>query len=382
MEEYCRATQELLEQPNGACVLLHNGAYPRVARSMAVEWRLPQQHNLSKDLFHGGNPPPKVILRASSSCTASGADFHSARSQLVQALYFSRDPFDAANASVHDVGYPHSGLRSSFVRSVLQSFKPLLWVEVGAFIGNSAVMTAAVAAHLCMRDLSVVSVDPFTGDQMMWNLHRFAKVINGTLAHRWGYDFLALTADGRPTIRDRYMANVLVSGAAPWVLPITAPGLVGMRLLKMLHASKKLAALPQVLFLDSAHEADETRLELEQAFKLLAPGGLLFGDDWSWEAVRNDVTGFAEAARTRDRFFHADEPGPHLGFVRAAADNGLDCVWHLPAVMLCAPSVPGVRNPAALARPGVNESRWITKAPFLLWAMVKRPTLHHLSKSE
>ena len=339
------------------------------------EWRLPQQHNLSKDLFHGGNPPPKVHLR----CSASGANLHSARSQLVQALYFSRDPFDAANAETLDAGYPHSGLRSSFVRSVLQSFKPLLWLEVGAFIGNSAVMTAAVAAHLCMRDLSIVSIDPFTGDQMMWNLHRFAKLVDGEVAHRWGYDFLGLTKDGRPTIRDRYMANVLVSGAAPWVLPITAPGLVGMRLLKMMHTSKKLTTLPQVLFLDSAHEADETRLELEQSFKLLAPGGLLFGDDWSWEAVRNDVTAFAAAAPSHTRFMHADESGPHREFVRAAADNGLDCVWHLPAVLLCAPSVPG-RDPAALARPGVNESRWITKAPFLLWAMIKRPTFHHLSE--
>ena len=67
----------------------------------------------------------------------------------MQALYFSRDLFDAANAGVHDVGYPHSGLRSSFVRSVLQSFKPLLWVEVGAFIGNSAVMTQLQSRLTC-----------------------------------------------------------------------------------------------------------------------------------------------------------------------------------------------------------------------------------------
>ena len=119
-----------------------------------------------------------------------------------------------------------------------------------------------------------------------------------------------------------------------------AAGLVGMRLLKMLHTSKKLAALPQVLFLDSAHEADETRLELEQAFKLLAPGGLLFGDDWSWEAVRNDVTGLAEAARgvraiasfTRmslDRILDLCEQQPITGSIASGTCRPSCCVHHL-----------------------------------------------------
>ena len=311
--------------------------------SPLTEWNLPDQNTPpSNDISHGGHPP-RMVHRGAACSQEQGSNArlrHGVREQLVENIYFRRDPFNAANASRHDHGYPHSNLRASFVRGVMQIFQPTLWVEVGSFIGSSAVTTAAVAAHLCLKDLSIVSIDPFTGDQMMWDLHRFAKLDNVTQEpiHRWGYDFLQFTPDGRPTIRDRFMANVLVAGAAPWVLPLTMPGLIGMRLVKILHGAQKISTLPQVLFLDSAHAADETRMELESAIQTLAPGGLLFGDDWSWAAVKADVTAFANVTSSQKyRLLHKDEPGVHREFARAQADHGVDCTWPHPAVMLCAP---------------------------------------------
>ena len=48
-----------------------------------------------------------------------------------------------------------------------------------------------------------------------------------------------------------------------------------------------------MIFLDSAHEADETFMELQHAWSLLRTGGMLFVDDWSWSSVANDVHRFA-----------------------------------------------------------------------------------------
>ena len=50
-----------------------------------------------------------------------------------------------------------------------------------------------------------------------------------------------------------------------------------------------------VIYLDSAHEKDETFLELEQAWKILRECGAILGDDWSWGAVREDMLRFAES---------------------------------------------------------------------------------------
>jgi len=61
-----------------------------------------------------------------------------------------------------------------------------------------------------------------------------------------------------------------------------------------MHELCRLSQLPQVIYLDIAHEEHETLIELQLAWDILSPGGVLFGDDWNWDAVRDDVTKFAK----------------------------------------------------------------------------------------
>lgn len=48
------------------------------------------------------------------------------------------------------------------------------------------------------------------------------------------------------------------------------------------------------IYLDSAHIEKETHMELETAWDIVAPGGVLFGDDCNWDAVLNDVLKFSK----------------------------------------------------------------------------------------
>jgi len=50
---------------------------------------------------------------------------------------------------------------------------------------------------------------------------------------------------------------------------------------------------PNLIYLDSAHEIDETYYELTLYWQIVEPGGILMGDDLGWEAVQKDVTRFA-----------------------------------------------------------------------------------------
>ena len=52
-----------------------------------------------------------------------------------------------------------------------------------------------------------------------------------------------------------------------------------------------------MIYLDSAHEPDETFLKLRNCWDLLQPGGVLVGYDWDRDAVRNDVLRFVETVR-------------------------------------------------------------------------------------
>ena len=54
-----------------------------------------------------------------------------------------------------------------------------------------------------------------------------------------------------------------------------------------------MSCLPEVIYLDAAHEIDETFLELKCAWEVLPSKGVLFGDDWNWDAVKHDVKLFA-----------------------------------------------------------------------------------------
>merc|ERR1712048_856774 len=83
------------------------------------------------------------------------------------------------------------------------------------------------------------------------------------------------------------------------VLPLRVTSVIGMRLLRRLEREGRVNALPQVIYLDSAHEQGETLLEVQEAWQLLAAPGILFGDDWSWPGVRADVTAFAHELRLR-----------------------------------------------------------------------------------
>ena len=113
---------------------------------------------------------------------------------------------------------------------------------------------------------------------------------------RGGWRFLRLE-NGIPTIYKRFLANCKYSGFENQILPINATTSVGIKLLQRLLSQKRISQLPNYIYLDSAHERDETFIELSLCWKCLINKSILFGDDWSWPAVKDDVTKFANTIK-------------------------------------------------------------------------------------
>ena len=134
------------------------------------------------------------------------------------------------------------------------------WVDVSIY----------VTSFLGARN-EVVAVDTFLGDlHVLWDRPPLDRA---TLLKR----------DGSIALFDRFRSNVCNAGMRFCVLPLQATSAVALKLVAML-ASKQIIPLPEVIYLDSAHEEGETLLELSLAWNALAPGGMLFGDDWLlWE---------------------------------------------------------------------------------------------------
>jgi hypothetical protein len=156
-------------------------------------------------------------------------------------------------------------------------------------LGGSAIRMAQVLKHL-NKDTEIICIDPFTGDVNMWDWEKNGGMGNG------GWRFLRLE-NGIPTIYKRFLANCKYSGFEHTILPINSTTSVGVKLLQRLLTQNRISELPNYIYVDSAHEKDETFVELSLCWNCLIHNSILFGDDWGWDAVREDVIKFSNTIK-------------------------------------------------------------------------------------
>lgn len=206
-------------------------------------------------------------------------------------MFFGQDPY--LDATENDPFYPHTHLTTDVIEWAFSETDCKFWVEAGTMLGGSALLVAQTAKRLG-KEISILCIDPFTGDVNMWDWERDLAVNN-----RWR--FLRLV-NGAPTIRQRFLANVVSAAAEDVIVPMQATSIVGLRYLdRLIH--RDVVPRPDVVYVDSAHEEGETFIELRTAWSVLRSGGLLLGDDLDWVAVRRDVERFAAEADVSIRTF-------------------------------------------------------------------------------
>ena len=105
--------------------------------------------------------------------------------------------------------------------------------------------------------------------------------------------------NGIPTIYKRFLANCKYSGFENKILPINATTSVGIKLLQRLFSQNRISQLPNYIYLDSAHVKDETFIELSLCWDCLINKSILFGDDWKWKSVREDVIKFSNTIKDK-----------------------------------------------------------------------------------
>lgn len=196
-------------------------------------------------------------------------------------MFFGQDPY--LDATETDPFYPHTHLTTEVVEWAFNETDCKFWVEAGTMLGGSALLVAETAKRLG-KELSVLCIDPFTGDVNMWDWERDLAMHN-----RWR--FLRLV-NGAPTIRQRFLANVVSAGFQQTIVPMQATSIVGLKYLQRL-IQRGVVPRPDVVYVDSAHEEGETLIELRTAWATVRPAGLLLGDDLDWVAVRRDVERFS-----------------------------------------------------------------------------------------
>lgn len=200
-------------------------------------------------------------------------------------LLCGQNPYLDIDVQFVDDGYPHTNIEQFFIETIFNVIKPKFWLELGSMVGGS-ILKVAKYANDSNFELDMVCIDPFTGDVNMWEWEL-------ELLQEKNWRFLSLK-QAQPTIYERFLANCFISGLSDKILPIRCTSIVGIKVLHRLYIHGRLLSLPEVIYLDSAHEPQETLLELKLAWSILPSGGVLCGDDWSWDSVKNDVINFSK----------------------------------------------------------------------------------------
>ena len=146
-------------------------------------------------------------------------------------------------------------------------YTPKFGIEVGSFIGSSAIILGNMVKS---ANGVLMCVDTWCGDINMWLMERFHSTMK--------------KEDGNPKLYDYFILNMMSNNLTDTVIPLRVSSIVGARMLKVLNYEI------DFVYVDSAHEAGETFMELMLYHDVLKNKGIIFGDDYHlFPAVKYDV---------------------------------------------------------------------------------------------
>eukprot|EP00996_Jenningsia_fusiforme_P000759 NODE_1687_length_1441_cov_35.250000_g1522_i0.p1 GENE.NODE_1687_length_1441_cov_35.250000_g1522_i0~~NODE_1687_length_1441_cov_35.250000_g1522_i0.p1 ORF type:complete len:373 (+),score=59.31 NODE_1687_length_1441_cov_35.250000_g1522_i0:107-1225(+) len=193
--------------------------------------------------------------------------------------------------------YTQSNINQTFANWLIGFQKPQFVVEVGSFTGISSMTFGQAIINNGLRGKTfMMCIDTWLGDlNMVLNKDTFASTMS------W--------RAGEPELYEQWMANIVASNLTDVVLPLRQSSILGARFLKAVRW------VADLIFLDSAHEVDETFNELVLYWDRLRAGGILLGDDYVWRAVRHDVMKFVSTFG-----LHLERPSELLWYIRKPMD--------------------------------------------------------------
>lgn len=191
--------------------------------------------------------------------------------QIRNQLYKTNDPY--ANFPIQDYPLDLQGWDSenSIFSEVIREYKPKLIIEVGTWKGVSAIHMAGICKEYT-NDFEIVCIDTFYGSYEMW-----VGIVQ----------FLTLR-QGKPDIYEKFIANVIHKGYTDNITPFPIDTHNGFLALKYLGVQA------DMIYIDAGHDYFSVITDLQDSQQILKPGGIILGDDYSYNDVHraaHDVLG-------------------------------------------------------------------------------------------
>lgn len=176
---------------------------------------------------------------------------------IMAKLYHGHNPY--ANYPTRDwagTWYGDPGAQRQMFKTAIDRSCPGLIVEVGSFVGESAIF---MAQHLraTQREAVILCIDTWYGGIDHWEK---------------AYEKLRFHF-GRPSLYYQFMGNVIARGFSDMIIPLSLDSINGARLLKLF------GIVPNMVYVDASHEEGDAVRDYEAYWSLLPKGGVLLVDD-------------------------------------------------------------------------------------------------------
>jgi len=203
----------------------------------------------------------------------------SIRQSFIDRLYDGVDPFASftksnAASKTASAALPEGwGSTHPYFKQYIDLLKPALIVEVGTWLGGSAIHMGQLLRAAGLKDSCIICIDTWLGSSEHF-------------IHTEGRQTLKLV-NGRATFYDDFMRNVAQHGFQDLIVPFSITSVAAAEVLR------ECKFIPDLIYLDGDHTERGFRADLDLYWEVLRPGGWLIGDDFDWEQVQWNVINFA-----------------------------------------------------------------------------------------
>jgi predicted O-methyltransferase YrrM len=195
----------------------------------------------------------------------------------IRDMLFATNPYDGFNPDDYPLDLHGWGSQHPVFGKMIEEVSPRLVVEVGTWKGASAIHMARCLKERNL-DTQIVCVDTWLGSLDFWDDKQDPQL----------YQSLQLK-NGFPHVYYQFLANVAKSGFQQTIVPFPQTAEIAARWFR------KHDVRPDLIYIDASHEEEDVFRDLHAYWEILAPGGIMFGDDYSqyWPGVRSAVRRFA-----------------------------------------------------------------------------------------
>lgn len=159
---------------------------------------------------------------------------------------------------------------------LIEQLRPVLSIEVGAWKGSTSVVFAE-AIRKANPQACLVCVDTWLG-----SIEHFVN----PPSEQW--DLRPMMEHGFPRLYEHWMTTVLDAEVEDVVVPLANTSTTAAKWFA------RTGLRPGFVFIDAGHDEDDVTTDINAWWPLIAPGGVMAGDDWSpmWPGVEAAVSAF------------------------------------------------------------------------------------------